>query len=103
MIGKEVLYFFLRSFGFAIVLCLTWFLVFNPKYGLQKYTSTTAELQERQQAEKYDLQLAEANRQLGEAAAQQKRMDALLTKYEQQAIRYDVILEKWDRSGKVGP
>jgi hypothetical protein len=34
-------------------------------------------------------------------AAQQKRMGALLSHYEQQAARYDLVLQRWEVQTKI--
>jgi hypothetical protein len=95
--GQQALLFILKSFVFTVVWFFTWFFVLNPISNLRR----EADIEAKQQAEIYAKQLNDSGMQLAEMAAQQKRMGALLSHYEQQAARYDLVLQRWEVQTKI--
>ncbi|MDB5932947.1 MAG: hypothetical protein JWQ01_291 [Massilia sp.] len=100
-IGKQALLFVLKSFVFTVVWFFTWFVVLHPVSEIRRQQASAIDIETKQQADAYTQQLNEAGRQLAEIAAQQKRMGALLSQYEQQAARYDAVLQKWETQTKI--
>lgn len=95
--GKQALLFILKSFVFTVVWFFTWFFVLYPVSSVRR----EVDIEAKQQADIYAKQLNESGMQLAEMAAQQKRMGALLSQYEQQAARYDAVLQKWEVQTKI--
>lgn len=99
--GKKALYFILKSFTFTIVWFLTWSLVLHPVFTGWLHMLSASDIEEKQRSELYSQQLKQSEEHLNEAETQQKRMNALLSRYEQQATKYDSILEKWEKQTAI--
>lgn len=86
---------------FTVVWYFTWFVVLHPVSEMRREMAGAVDIEAKQQADIYAKQLNDSGMQLAEMAAQQKRMGALLSQYEQQAARYDAVLQKWEVQTKI--
>ena len=97
--GKDIFRFFLKAFGFSIAFWLTSIVFISFFTGwMQPASSGQSAEQNERLAQTYEAQLKKSGEQLDAAMAQRRRLDALLSRWEEQADRHDLVLRKWEQA-----
>jgi len=87
--------------AFAAVFWITGFILYTCWMALHAMNAQSGDAGQSAQ-QRYDRQLAETERQIAVSEAQQKRLNAILTRQEMQAERFDAVLSKWEQQAARG-
>jgi hypothetical protein len=98
--SKSILLFCAKSAGFTIIFWVLWTGILNPILSRVEKKSTSAQdAQTAAQVSAYEKQVARVNHQLDVVEAQQVRMEKNLSAQEENAKRFDAILNVWEKQG----
>ena len=90
--------FLLKCIIFSIVFGLIWNYCFRPS---NFQTATHADATTKAQEEAYENQVREVMEQLAKSNEQQRRMDKLISSQEMQNVRYEAVLQHWEKQAKI--
>lgn len=88
--------FLLKCVAFSLIFLAVWIIGYWPlSDALHTADRLTEEWEAR--ADEYDSQARRIDKQIVEAEVQQRRMAALLTSQEAQNVRYEAVLQMWEK------
>jgi hypothetical protein len=97
--GKDIFRFLLKALGFSVVFWLTSIVfIWCTTDWMERAPAGQAADQGERLAQAYDKQIKRSSEQLDAAAVQRRRMDALLSQWEEQTRRHELVLQKWEQA-----
>lgn len=98
---KNIALFIVKAVSFTIIFWGLWLYVLKPITSPSQSASDSSQDAQTKALDKYNEQAKRAAEQLDRNDAEQKRMHQLITTQEEQARRYNLILDKWEKQAGI--